>query len=267
MGGFALPNTNASNNFDKRVIGDFNGDGLDDIMISYFDNSVTPAGNRLKMMISNGNGDFTNTWTSDLNNLNCTVFPSSTISTLDLAEISTLQFVVGNFIGDVKDEVLVYKKIVGSNSSFFALFMNLHVSPCVRMFNQPYMPPYTTDPKIGQASLNGATFYAANLFGDAHDELFSLEPQGTGLPMKWFVQQITTSGILTGTSGTFNFSNEELYFENFDLSTSYDELFTINKYSNWALLQGYNGSNFYYKWSDMGMVVSLTTTNVGVTIS
>ncbi len=254
FGNFTLPNTNVSNpNIYRNVIGDFNGDGVDDLLMAYLDNSTVPSGTRLKMFTSNGNGDFTNIWTSQLDLHSVSVPSNPGYNVLPLGEIGRLQFIVGNFIGDNKDEILVYQKLYNSSqSSFFTLLSNLHSNVCIREFVQYYNPPYTTDPKIGQASLNGATFYATNLIGDSHDELFSLEPQSAGLPMKWFVQQVIPSGIVTGTSGTFGFSNEELYFENFDLTTSYDELFTLNKYSKWALLQGYNGSSFYYKWSDMG---------------
>jgi hypothetical protein len=257
LGGYALPNTNIPNKANKKVVGDFNGDGLDDIFMIVTEctnASCTVADISAKMFFSVGNGNFNLAWSS-------TNFLSlfGGAYSIDLGQ--PLNFIAGNFLGDNKDELLVYKTISGSETTFCIMITNLVNANPQYYFRLDFPGPQNTDPKIGNASLNASKFYAANLVGDSHDELFSVEPPFNGQPSKWFIQTVnnTVTGMTTLFSGSnqigywnMNVNYNEFYFANFDVTTPYDELFSIDKGGNWAMIQNFNGSNFNYKWSDMG---------------
>lgn len=260
LGGYTLPNTNVPNKANSKVIGDFNGDGLDDLLILVTEcaNAACSAGDPyVKLFLSDGNGNFTLSWTSSANNLGLTNGKSITLE-------SSLKFIAGNFIGDAKDEVMVYKSISdGSQGTFYYMLSNLQNPTPTYSFGKEYPSPQTVDPKIGTSSLNGAKYYAANLIGDSHDELFSVEPTSNSNPSKWYMQTFdgTPSGIATLFTGANSFigswgigSSDEYYFANFNVTTSYDELFCIIKSAGWAMVQNFNiaSSSFQYNWSDMG---------------
>jgi hypothetical protein len=244
IGGYNLPNVNGY--FNKKVVGDFNGDGLDDIfMISdQPSGSNTSSGTFARLFVSNGSGGFNLSWTSAPNQLNLT---SGSIPIVN----GGFNLVAGNFFGDNKDEILIYNQLVGgSESTSWFLLGDLNNPTPSNLGTRSYGNPFSTGipPIIGSAPIN-SRFYAANLIGDGHDELFSIN-SGTNF---WTIQ---TFNVNSRSSSNFyaNYSGstwiggwllqanviDDIYFANFDLTTSYDEIFILRKAGSWAMMQNFN---------------------------
>ncbi len=118
-------------------------------------------------------------------------------------------------------------------------------------------------PVIGAASIN-SRFFAANLIGDNHDELFSVNASNNSWNIQTFnINAPGSSNFYSNFSSTSGWIgswllqqnvNDDIHFANFDLTTPYDEIFTLRKAGSWAMLQNFNtGSNaFTLKWTDYG---------------
>jgi hypothetical protein len=259
LGGYNLPNTNGF--FNKKVVGDFDGNGVDDIfVISDEPNGAgVSSGTFARLFLSNGGGGFNLSWTSNLGQLNLSS------GSIDISISGDIDIIAGNFYGDNKDEVLIKKQLNGGQeSTFWFLLGNLNNPTPTNLGFRSFSNPGSTGilPVIGGASIN-SRFYAANLIGDGHDELFSHYSGNNSWNIQTFNINFPGSAnfysnysAASGWIGSWSLGNgfTDIYFANFDLSTSYDEVFTIKKSSSWAMLQNFNtvSNAFTMKWTDYG---------------
>jgi hypothetical protein len=259
IGGYNLPNV--SGFYNKKVVGDFDGNGIDDIFIISDEPNGTgvSSGTYARLFLSNGGGGFNLQWTSGQGAINLTS------GSIDISIPGDIDIISGNFYGDNKDEVLIKKQLnSGQETTFWYLLGDINNATPTNLGSRSYDNPGVTGilPIIGSASIN-SRFFAANLIGDGHDELFSIYSGDNSWNIQTFNKPLhgpsnfNSNYTATGYIGSWQLNSsyfDDIYFANFDLNTSYDEIFTLRKSGSWAMLQNFNttSNSFTLKWTDYG---------------
>lgn len=292
LGGFLLQNTNpqgAMHSSAKRIVGDWDGNGIDDLFLLERDNANLTF--YFKCFLSNGDGTFTQAWSTpptvmDLIMNNPNNKPLSVLSFTDTNGSSQYwKFVVGNFVGNTKDELLVIHPSVGGAPAFWILIENIDSStPTVLNSVQYAAQNNGIGTNLGSAHLNG-DFYAANLTGDSHDELFSLQQFPQNNPPQypsgkaWFIHSFNnptkTPSLVHSKLNITHIGNwfldpsmgDELHFANFKYTNSpYDELLMIQKSWDWVMIHEFVNGDFDATsvWDNFGGTSFFTPNQCGV---
>lgn len=245
---------------DNKIVGDFNGDGRDDIFWEY------------NGLVGGSPTSMQKIWTGDAATAQWKLHydggTAQTISPLNAPAITIpgtiWRYVAGDFVGVGNTaELLMWASDKTSNATY-SLF-NWQAS------GRPSLVVDGRNGRIGGATINSgsdptkrAKLFAANLTSDWHDELFSLEfisPtqimvriqafQPMGIPDN-FVNVWNNGGGQWLGGWALNWDADAFYFGDFIGADGVDELLCINRSNGWIKLLKFTGTAWQELYTNMG---------------